>query len=83
MKKKLSAMYGRKKKTKVVKKETKKETIQSTQHFFPELGKANVEKAVKELCLANPRWAKVVANYNRIQSRGISLEFDTLLKGNF
>ena len=81
LKKKLSAMYGRKKKTKVVKKETKKENVQSTHDLWAHLGKANVEKAVKELCLANPKWAKVVANHNRILSRGIVLELDTLLKG--
>lgn len=77
----MSAIYGRKKKTKVVKKESKKDNIHSTHDLFPELGKANVERAVKELCLANPKWAKVVSNHNRIQSRGITLDFDTLLKG--
>ena len=80
-KKKLSEMYGRTKKTKVVKKEKKKDNIQCTQDLFAHLGKANVERAVKELCLANPKWAKVVSNHNRIQSRGITLDFDTLLKG--
>ena len=64
-----------------MKKESKKETIHSTHDLFPELGKENVERAVKELCLANPKWSKVVANHNRIRSRGITLDLDTLLKG--
>ena len=60
LKKKKLSSYGRKKKTKVVKKDSKKQEIHSTHDLFPELGKENVERAVKELCLANPKWSKVV-----------------------
>ena len=81
LKKKKLSSYGRKKKTKVVKKDSKKQEIHSTHDLFPELGKENVERAVKELCLANPKWSKVVSNHNRIRSRGIILDLDTLLKG--
>ena len=70
----------RKKKGSQQVKETEDEII-STLDLFPQLGKANVERVVREICASNPKWAPVMANHQRILSRGISLEFDTYLKG--
>ena len=70
----------RKKKGSQQVKETGDEII-STLDLFPQLGKANVERVVREICASNPKWAPVIANHQRILSRGIHLEFDTYLKG--